>query len=144
MNINIMKKYNFVNFVKNPENYSNEKFISNNKKIINQLNKIKLKKCNFKKDNLVFKKKTYQKLYDNSPGLPSVETILNNPKKYYIIIGGIKTVGARYPDYIINKNDILYLKKVMEKYGIFKIPISNIKKVSEKCILLVQEKLKTN
>ena len=26
-----MKKYNFVNFIKNPGNYSSEKFISNNK-----------------------------------------------------------------------------------------------------------------
>ena len=42
-----MKKYNFVNFIKNPGNYSNEKFISKNKKIINELNRIKLKKCNF-------------------------------------------------------------------------------------------------
>ena len=138
-----MNIYNFINFIKNPEKYASKKFVDDNKKEIDKLNNIKLKKCKFKKENLKFENESSQKLYDNSPGLPTIKTILDNPKKYYIIMGGIRTVGARYPDYIINKTDILYLIKVLEKYGIMDIPISNIKLVIEKCIELVQEKLKT-
>ena len=134
---------NFINFIKNPEKYASRKFFDNNKKEIAKLNNIKFKKCEFKKEKLKFENESYQKLYDNSPGLPTIKTILDNPKKYYIIMGGMRTVGARYPDYIINKKDILYLIKVLEEYGILDIPISNIKLVIEKCIELVQEKLKT-
>lgn len=134
---------NFIKFIKYPDQYFSNDFLINNKKVINNLNKIKLKKCSFKKDKLEFKNESYQKLYDSSPGFPKIKNILNNPDKNYIIMGGIRTVGARYPDYIINKNDILYLKDVMDRYGIMKIPISNIKKVIEKCIELIQEKLKT-
>jgi len=134
---------NFINFIKNPEKYSSTTFLDNNKKEIDKLNKIKFKKCAFKKEKIKFENKSYQKLYDNSPGLPTIKTIFDNPKKYYIIMGGIRMIGARYPDYIINKKDILYLKKVLEEYGIMDIPISNIKLVIEKCIELVQEKLRT-
>ena len=135
--------YNFINFIKNPEKYSSSKFFADNRKEIEKLNKIKLQKCAFKKESLNFEDESYQKLYDNSPGLPTVKTILDNPKRYYIVVGGMRTVGARYPDYIINKEDIVYLKKVLEEYGIMDIPISNMKLVIERCIELVQEKLKT-
>ena len=134
---------NFISFIKKPEKYTSMNFFDDNKKEIDKLNNIKLKNCKFKKENLKFENENYQKLYDNSPGLPTIKTILNNPKKYYIIMGGIRSVGARYPDYIINKKDILYLTKILEEYGIMGIPISNIKLVIEKCIELVQEKLKT-
>tara|TARA_Y100000389_G_scaffold178371_1_gene191493 strand:- start:7240 stop:8424 length:1185 start_codon:yes stop_codon:yes gene_type:complete len=134
---------NFISFIKNPEKYTSINFFNDNKKEIDKLNNIKLENCKFKKVNLKFENESYQKLYDNSPGLPTIKTILDNPKKYYIIMGGMRSVGARYPDYIINKKDILYLIKVLEEYGIMDIPISNIKLVIEKCIELVQEKLKT-
>ena len=134
---------NFINFIQNPEKYASKKFFNDNKNEIVKLNNIKLKKCIFKKENLIFKNDNHQKLYDNSPGLPTIKTILDNPEKYFIIMGGMRSVGARYPDYIINKKDIQYLIKVLEEYGIIDIPISNIKLVIEKCIELVQEKLKT-
>ena len=133
----------FINFIENPEKYASRKFVDNNKKELDRLNNIKLNNCEFKKEELKFENESYQKLYDNSPGLPTIKTILDNPKKYYIIMGGMRSVGARYPDYIVNKKDILYLVKVLEEYGILDIPISNIKLVIEKCIELVQEKLKT-
>jgi len=134
---------NFVNFVKYPEKHANITFLNNNEKMIEFLNKIKIKKCLQKKEKITFKNKGSQRLYDSAPALPTIKTILNNPNKNYIIEGGIR-VSARYPDYIVNKRDIIYLKKVLIKYGILKIPISNIKLVIEKCIRLVQEKLKTN
>lgn len=134
---------NFINFVKYPEKHANFSFRNKNEKTIEFLNKIKIKKCLQKKQKIKFKNEGFQRLYDNAPALPTIKTILNNPKKNYIIQGGIG-VGARYPDYIINRRDIIYLKKVLIKYGILKIPISNIKSVIKKCTILVQEKLKTN
>ena len=94
-----------------------------------------------KKKKMIFKNKDYQILYDSSPGFPTIQTILNNPSNNYIILGGIRSVGARYPDLIINEKDILYLKKVMEHYGIMQTPIVNIYDVIEKCIVLIQKKM---
>ena len=136
--------FNFGTFITKTHKYSSDKFINHNKKVLKILNKIKFTKCSFKKEKMIFKNKDYQKLYDSSPGLPTIQTILNNPKKNYIILGGIRSAGARYPDIIINKKDILYLKKVMEYYGIIQMPMVNINDVIEKCIVLVQEKMNTD
>jgi len=91
---------NFINFVKYPEKHANFSFRNKNEKTIEFLNKIKIKKCLQKKQKIKFKNEGFQRLYDNAPALPTIKTILNNPKKNYIIQGGIG-VGARYPDYII-------------------------------------------
>jgi len=133
----------FINFVEYPEKYTSKKFFDNCNKELDKLNAINLKKCEFKKEQLKFENKGYQRLYDNSPGLPTIKTILDNPKRYYIIPGGIRIMGARYPDYIINKNDIIYLSNVLDRCGILKIPMSDMKLAIERCVELTQGKLKT-
>ena len=135
--------YRFQHFIENPHKYSNNSFIEKNRLTLERINKLDFFTYDVEKENIVFKKKSSQNLFDHSPTFPSIETILKNDNKIYIIPGGIRKVGARYPDYIINKNDIMYLKKVLKLYDIMDIPISDIKLVIEKCIYLVQKKLKT-
>lgn len=137
-------KYSFVDFIKNPEKYSSNSFIEDNENVLSELGKIKLSVCQCNKDAVTFNDQHLQTLYDSSPGFPTVQCILDNPDNIYIITGGMRMVGARYPDYIINAKDIQYLKKVMDHYGIMKIPIRNLNDCIEKCIELVQLKLKSN
>jgi hypothetical protein len=137
-------KYSFDDFIKNPEKYSSGEFIQDNENIISELGKIKLSACQCNKEAVMFDDPRLQTLYDSSPGFPTVQCILDNPDNIYIIAGGMRMVGARYPDYIITAKDILYLKKVMDHYGIMKIPMRTLNDCIEKCIVLVQIKLKTN
>ena len=138
-----MPIYNFNNFMENTENFSKSDFIDNNKKMHDQLNTIDLKSCKFKKPKISFKNNAFKKIYNHTPVLPTIESLYENPSRNYIIQGGMRTVGARYPDYIVNKEEMTYLKTIMEKCNIMDIPISNINDVVIACIQLVQDKLKT-
>ena len=112
--------------------------------IVSELEKVSVSTCHCNEDAIAFNDTWLQKLYDSSPIFPNVKCILDNPNNSYIIKGGMRLVGARYPDYIINAKDIMFLHKIMEHYGIMKIPILDINKCIEKCVELVQLKLKTN
>ena len=136
--------YNFINFIKKTDHYSNNDFFQKNNYTLNQLNEQKIYKCKTEKPKIDFEQKGYNEIYNHSPGFPSIKTILKNKDNIYIIPGGIRSVGARYPDYLVSKKDIMYLKQIMTKRGIMKIPISNFKKVLKECIVLCQDKLKTN
>jgi hypothetical protein len=47
-------KNNFIKFINNPDEFSSVKFIENNNKLLNDLNKIKLKHLKTKKEKLIF------------------------------------------------------------------------------------------
>jgi hypothetical protein len=81
--------YNFNNFIKKTDNYSNNEFFKKNNYTLEQLNKKKIYKCKTEKPKINFEQKGYNEIYNHSPGFPSIKTILENEDYVYIIPGGI-------------------------------------------------------
>ena len=63
-------------------------------------------KLETKNPEIIFESQKSQKLYDSLPYFVDIESIIKNSNLSYIVPGGIRFAGARYPDYMINKKDI--------------------------------------
>jgi hypothetical protein len=137
-------KYDFIDFINNPDKYSTRKFIDNNEQTLKVLNKIKLIKYLNKKKNLSFDNNFYDKIYNHAFIPPTIKQIMKNKNRTYIIPGGIRAAGARYPDYIITYKDIEYFKEILIKLDILNMPIEKLNIVIEKCIEFIQTRLNTN
>lgn len=134
--------YNFINFILNPKSYSTDKFFKKEKEIIDYIQNIKKYIINKKNPPLKFKSKRKQNHYDSLPYFVDIQTILDNPEKTYIVPGGIRNAGSRYPDFLINEKDIKLMIYIMRKLGI--LEILDWKKANIKILEMIQYSLNTN
>lgn len=135
--------YDFKQFILHPKKFSSQEFFIKEKKDIDDIQKKKLVTVNTKNPEITFSTKGKQKLYDKLPYFVDIETILKNKKRSYIVPGGIRAAGARYPDFFINSRDVKFMSDILEKSGVLSIPIKNWKKACTKIVEIIQYSLNT-
>lgn len=134
--------YNFKNFIQKPERYSSIIFFEKEEQTINHFQKLVRYSVDEKNPHLSFESKRKQIFYDKLPYFVDIQTILDNPDITYIVPGGIRQAGSRYPDFCINAKDINLLKYILQKTGIFEI--YDWKEANIKIIELIQYSLNTD
>lgn len=95
-----------------------------------------------KNTKIKFSTKDKQKLYDSLPYFVDIDIILKNSDTSYVVPGGIRNAGARYPDFLINKRDILLLTYILQKKGI--LDIKDWKKACYEIVKIIQFSLQTD
>jgi len=134
----------FKKFIETPKNFSDAKFFAREKIDIDKLQKIQRTVIDERNPDIKFNKKNKKDFYEKLPYFVDVETIIEFPKTTYVVPGGIRAAGARYPDFFINKYDIDFMTYILDKSGILDIEIKNWKRASTEIVKLIQHRLNTN